>query len=75
MDFLLTMLTILLFSPSMGSQEDNSLLESCIRKQLVEPWDIREIGEDFIHLAIVLSGEGANLERHAIMADRYRLIL
>ena len=75
MDSLLPMLTILLFSPSMGSQEDNSLLESCIRKQLVEPWDIREIGEDFIHLAIVLSGEGANLERHAIMADRYRLIL
>ena len=34
------MLTSLLLSPTVTSREDNSLSEDCIRKQLVDPWDI-----------------------------------
>ena len=70
MHFSLSMLAILSTAPVTSGQEKKSLLEGCINKELVDPWEIEETGEEFIHLALVLSGKGANLERHAIMADR-----
>ena len=72
MYFSLSMLAILILSPPTvtSSQEEKSLLEECISKELVDPWEIKETGEEFIHLALVLSGKGVNLDRHTIMADR-----
>ena len=73
MYFSLSMLAILLLSTvtETRSEEEKSLVEECISKQLVDPWQIEETGEEFIHLALVLSGKDVNLERHAMMADRY----
>ena len=72
MYFSLSLLATLILSPSTvtTSQEEKSLLEECIFKELVDPWEIKETGEEFIHLALVLSGKGVNLDRHATMADR-----
>ena len=66
------MLAILVLSTATvtSSQEKKSLVEECISKELVDPWEIEETGEEFIHLALVLSGKGVDLERHASMADR-----
>ena len=71
MHFPLATLAILILSPAtVTSEEKESLLQECISHELVDPWQIKVTGEEFIHLALVLSGKGANLERHAIMADR-----
>ena len=71
MYFSLSMLAILSTATVTSGQEKKSLLEGCINKELVEPWEIKETGEEFIHLALVLSGKGVDLERHASMANRY----
>jgi len=65
------MLAILSTATVTSGQEKKSLLEGCINKELVDPWEIKETGEEFIHLALVLSGKGVDLERHASMADRF----
>ena len=73
MHFPLALLAILILSPATvrsSQEEKKSLLQECIRQELVDPWQIKVTGEEFIHLALILSGTGANLERHATMADR-----
>ena len=72
MYFALSMFVIFFLSTvtEASSQEKQSLVEECIRKELVDPWEVEETGEEFIHLALVLSGKDDNLERHASMADR-----
>ena len=70
MHFSLSMLAILSTATVTSGQEKKSLLEGCISNELVDPWEIKETGEEFIHLALVLSGKGVDLERHASMADR-----
>ena len=59
--------------PSSSNQEEQniSLVKKCINKELVDPWEIKVRGREFIHLALVLSGKGDDLERHASMANRY----
>ena len=73
MYFALSMFVIFFLSTvtEASSQEKQSLVEECIRKELVDPWEVEETGEEFIHLALVLSGKGVDLERHASMANRY----
>ena len=55
------MLAILILSPASvtsSQEEKKSLLEEWMSKELVHPWQIKVTGEEFIHLALVLSGQG-----------------
>ena len=60
-----------LFPTSSNQEEQNiSLVQKCISKELVDPWEIKVRGREFIHLALVLSGNSVDIERHVGMADR-----
>ena len=60
-----------LFPTSSNQEEQNiSLVQKCINKELVDPWEIKVRGREFIHLALVLSGTSVDIERHVGMTDR-----
>ena len=59
------------FPTSSNQEEQNiSLVQKCISKELVDPWEIKVRGREFIHLALVLSGNRVDIDRHVGMADR-----
>ena len=59
------------FPTSSNQEEQNiSLVQKCISKELVDPWEIKVWGREFIHLALVLSGNRVDIDRHVGMADR-----
>ena len=47
-----------------------NLVKDCINRELVNPWDLKESGEDFIHLAMIISGGEEDIEHFTSKADR-----
>ena len=47
-----------------------SLVKDCVNRELVDPWDVRERGEHFIHLAMIISGGKEDIEHFTSKADR-----
>ena len=66
------LMAIIASFPTYSNQEEQniSLVQKCISKELVDPWDIKVRGREFIHLALVLSGNTVDIDRHVGMADR-----